>query len=70
MLICKKQLKRKILARYVWGLATAFNKFYHACNILNAEKRVKEARLVLVDLTQKTIKDGMGLLGIQCPEEM
>ncbi len=59
-----------VIARYVWGLATAFNKFYHACNILNAEKQVKEARLVLVDLTQKTIKDGMGLLGIQCPEEM
>lgn len=59
-----------VIARYVWGLATAFNKFYHDCNILNAEKRVKEARLVLVDLTQKTIKDAMGLLGIQCPEEM
>ncbi|QHQ60190.1 arginine--tRNA ligase [Anaerocolumna sedimenticola] len=59
-----------VIARYVWGLATSFNKFYHDCNILNAEKSIKEARLVLVYLTQKIIKDAMDLLGIQCPEEM
>lgn len=59
-----------VIARYVWGLATVFNKFYHDCNILNADKSIKEARLVLVFLTQKIIKDAMDLLGIQCPEEM
>lgn len=59
-----------VIARYVWGLAAVFNKFYHDCNILNAEKSIKEARLVLVYLTQKIIKDAMDLLGIQCPEEM
>ncbi|WMJ87450.1 arginine--tRNA ligase [Anaerocolumna sp. MB42-C2] len=59
-----------VVARYVWGLATIFNKFYQECNILNAEKKTKEARLVLVYLTQKTIKDAMELLGIRCPEEM
>lgn len=59
-----------VIARFVWGLATAFNKFYHGCNILNAEQKVKEARLALVYLTQNMIKDAMDLLGIQCPEEM
>jgi arginyl-tRNA synthetase len=59
-----------VIARYVVSLATIFNKFYTDCNILNAEKNVKEARLVLVYLSQKIIKDAMGLLGIQCPEEM
>ncbi len=59
-----------VIARYVWGLATSFNKFYHECNILNAEKDRKEARLVLVFLTQKIIKEAMSLLGISCPEEM
>lgn len=59
-----------VIARYVWGLATIFNKFYQDCNILNAEKDVKEARLVLVYFTQKIIKDAMELLGIKCPEEM
>ena len=59
-----------VVARYVCRLATIFNKFYQDCNILNAEKNVREARLVLVFLTQKIIKDAMDLLGIQCPEEM
>lgn len=59
-----------VVARYVWGLATVFNKFYQECNILNAEKDVKDARLVLVYFTQKIIKDAMKLLGIKCPEEM
>ncbi len=40
------------------------------CNILNAQESMKEARLVLVFLTQKIIKDAMSLLGIRCPEEM
>lgn len=59
-----------VVARYVWRLATNFNKFYQECNILNTEKNVKEARLVLVYLTKYIIKDAMNLLGIQCPEEM
>jgi arginyl-tRNA synthetase len=59
-----------VIARYVCGLATVFNKFYNDCNILNAEYNVKAARLMLVDLTQKIIKAAMELLGIQCPEEM
>ncbi len=59
-----------VIARYVWKLAAAFNKFYHECNILNSEKETKEARLLLVYLTQSIIKEAMELLGIQCPEEM
>ncbi len=59
-----------IIARYAWNLASAFNKFYHNCPILNAGEEVKNARLVLVDLTQQTIKASMELLGIQCPEVM
>ncbi len=51
-------------------LSTAFNKFYHECNILNADENLRDARLIAVELTQKIIKDAMGLLGIECPEEM
>jgi arginyl-tRNA synthetase len=53
-----------------WEQVGRYFKFYHDCNILNAEKSIKEARLVLVYLTQKIIKEAMDLLGIQCPEEM
>jgi arginyl-tRNA synthetase len=59
-----------VLARYVCGLASALNKFCHECNKLNATDNLKEARLALVFLTQKLIKDAMGLLGIGCLKEM
>ncbi len=59
-----------VVARYTVSLATAFNKFYHDCPILQATKVVKQARLLLVDLTQQVLADACGLLGIECPEEM
>lgn len=59
-----------VVARFAVSLATAFNKFYHDCPILQATEEVKQARLMLVDLTQKVLADACGLLGIECPEEM
>lgn len=59
-----------IVARYVIALATAFNKFYHDCSILQAEEKVKIARLLLTDLVQEVLCEACGLLGMECPEEM
>ena len=59
-----------IVARYLITVATAFNKFYHDCPILQADEKTKKARLVLVDLTQSIISDSCSLLGISCPKEM
>lgn len=59
-----------IVARYVITLATAFNKFYHDCAILQAEEKEKKARLFLTDLVQKVLCEACGLLGMECPEEM
>lgn len=59
-----------IVARYVISLATAFNKFYHDCTILQAEEKEKKARLLLTDMVQKILCQACGLLGMECPEEM
>lgn len=59
-----------IVARYVIAVATAFNKFYHECNILQAEEKEKKARLYLTDLVQQVLCEACGLLGMECPEEM
>lgn len=59
-----------IVAKYVITLATAFNKFYHDCTILQAEEKEKKARLFLTDLVQKVLCEACGLLGMECPEEM
>lgn len=59
-----------VVARYVISLATAFNKFYHDCTILQAEENEKKARLMLTDMVQKILCEACGLLGMECPEEM
>ena len=59
-----------VVARYVISLATAFNKFYHDCNILQAKEKEKKARLILTDWVQKILYEACGLLGMECPEEM
>lgn len=59
-----------VVARYVISLATAFNKFYQDCTILQAEENERKARLILTDMVQKVLSEACGLLGMECPEEM
>ncbi len=59
-----------VVARYLIDLATAFNHFYHECNIMQTEASEKKARLYLVDLVQKLILEGASLLGMECPMKM
>lgn len=59
-----------IIARFLIKVSSCFNKFYHDCCILQAEPKLKTARLALVEITQKVIRDACSLLGIECPEEM
>ena len=45
--------------------------FYEHCPILNAEdESVKLSRLKLASLTEKTLKQGLALLGIKTIEKM
>lgn len=59
-----------VLARYAIDVSAAFNRFYHECPILHASAAVKQARLLLVQLTCEVLTDVCGLLGMKCPEEM
>lgn len=59
-----------ILCSYLFELAGLFSGFYEACNILSAEEDVKQSRLRLAALTAKTIKQGLGLMGINTLERM
>ncbi len=58
------------VARFAVAVAQSFNKFYNANRINIEDEALKNARVVLVKLTRKTIKDAMALLGIDCPEQM
>ncbi len=58
------------LCLYLFELSQKFNTFYDACPVLKAEGNVKESRLMLCDLTARSLKLGLGLLGIQTLDRM
>ena len=60
-----------VLCAYLYELAGVFSSFYEHCPILNADdENVKLSRLKLASLTEKTLKQGLALLGIKTIEKM
>ncbi len=56
---------------YLWDLAKAFSGFFENCPVLTAETpELRDSRLLLVDLTGRTIRRGLDLLGIRTVEQM
>jgi len=59
------------LTAYLYELAQKFSAFYTNCPVLDSEAETRASRLVLCDLTAKTIKHGLSqLLGIKVVEQM
>jgi len=59
------------LTSYLYELAQKFSGFYTNCPVLKAEADKRPTRLMLCDLTAKTIRHGLGeLLGIEVVEQM
>lgn len=60
-----------LIANYCYDLVKEYNQFYHDCSILREnDPAVQSLRLALSDATARTVKAGMGLLGINVPERM
>lgn len=62
--------KPHILCRYLLDVAQAFNELYHAVPVISEHADMMNARIVLVRSTQEVLGIGLGLLGIEAPEEM
>lgn len=59
------------LCNYLHSLASSFASFYENCPVLkNDNKELIKSRLALCDLTGRTLKKGLELLGIDSPEKM
>ena len=59
------------LTAYLYELAQKFSTFYTNCPVLKADPGKRPTRLLLCDLTAKTIKHGLSeLLGIEVVEQM
>ncbi|MEU3503947.1 arginine--tRNA ligase [Streptomyces hundungensis] len=60
------------LAAYLYQLASLFTTFYDQCPVIKPrpEQDVVENRLLLCELTARTLHQGMALLGIRTPERL
>ncbi|WP_326698141.1 arginine--tRNA ligase [Streptomyces sp. NBC_01754] len=60
------------LAAYLYQLASHLTTFYDQCQVLSEDNpaEVVENRLFLVELTARTLHQGMRLLGIRTPERL
>ena len=58
------------IAKYLFELAQITNDYYHAVNVLKADKVTGAARLALLNSVALIIKQGLNLLGIEVVEEM
>ncbi len=58
------------LCLYLYELSGTFMKFYESSPVLKAEGAERESRLGLCQLTAKTLKQGLELLGITTLEQM
>ena len=60
------------LAAYLYQLASLLTTFYDKCQVLSDANptEVVENRLFLVDITARTLHQGMALLGIRTPERL
>ncbi|HEX7166963.1 MAG TPA: arginine--tRNA ligase [Acidimicrobiales bacterium] len=59
------------LCTYLFELAQAFTSFYESCPVLRADDEATRAsRLALCEATARTLRSGLGLLGIDAPDRM
>ena len=69
-----KEIERDLLpnrlCQYLFELSQKYNQFYDRCPILQAAEPQRTSRLILSDLTARTLKLGLSLLGISVLERM
>jgi arginyl-tRNA synthetase len=63
-----RDLRVHPVAQYAMELSGAFNKFYKSMPVIGSDKEL--FRLLLVEKARITLKNGLGLLGIEAPVSM
>jgi arginyl-tRNA synthetase len=58
------------ICQYLFELSQKYNQFFEQCPVLKAEEPLRTSRLILCDLTARTLKLGLELLGIKVLERM
>ncbi|MBI1310548.1 arginine--tRNA ligase [bacterium] len=65
------ELRPNLLTQFLFETANSFSAFFRDCHVLNEEdESLRTSRLLLCDLTSRTLRLGLTLLGIDAPERM
>ncbi len=68
---CREQRNTAPVAQFALDVARLFTAFYHDCPVIQAEtEALRVARAQLCDATLQTLKNALGLLGIEALERM
>ena len=60
-----------VITRYIFDVATAFNHFYHGCQVLNNEdSKVSATRIALTEATGNVMKSAFGLICMKAPKKI
>lgn len=58
------------IAHYVLELAGLFHSFYNHFRVINDDRKLQDARLLLMYITRITVKNALDTLGVSAPEQM
>ncbi len=65
------QYEPSVITRYILDVASAFNRFYHDCQILSApDEKVKSTRILLTAATKTVLGNAFGLICLKKPEKI
>ena len=60
-----------VITRYILDLCTAFNRFYHECQILTAEQEeIRRERIALTAATNTVLRRALHLICLKTPEKI
>ena len=65
-----KEHKPSLLCNFLIDLCKNFNTFYQKCKVLEKDKEIANARIMLTYCTGKVLESGLDILGIKIPSKM
>jgi len=68
--IAARTMAPQRIARFTLDLAGLFHSFYNHHRVLNENKPLQDARLLLMETTCITIKNALSILGVSAPDQM
>ena len=64
------EYKPSLIASYAFELSQIFNEYYHKCPVINDDKDLQNARMVLIKAVKQVLENSLNLLGISSLDRM